>query len=264
MTGSCHGHFAFDNSKTYESQYRFDLHDGRDAVRLSHVRRQEFRPTRWDPTASSTTPASMPLPTGFIGLDPPDEITLRAPKIRNSTTRHGRPAQWKDPLPLLGEVSITGLTPDEAAAYVQQLASKYYIKPDIHMEVVAQSKFYYIFGIGANKTGKQAYNGRVTVVSALAEAGFNLTSWPEQVHISRPRRRPETPMQPWWSIYQGMDYGNLSQNYLLEEETLSICRLATPLAAWSIATSQLLAPILNTTALVTVGGQIVKPGSGGL
>ncbi|HZK82001.1 MAG TPA: polysaccharide biosynthesis/export family protein [Humisphaera sp.] len=197
-------------------------------------------------------------------IDPPDEITLRAPRIPelDGAKRVVQP-NGKIPLPLLGEVSITGLTPDEAAAYLQQLASKYYIKPDIHMEVVAQSKFYYIFGIGANKTGKQAYNGRVTVVSALAEAGFNLTSWPEQVHISRPARDGNANATVVVDFTKVWDYGDLSQNYLLEEGDI-IYLPVTPLAAWSIATSQLLAPILNTTALVTVGGQIVKPGSGGL
>lgn len=197
-------------------------------------------------------------------IDPPDEVLVRAPRIPelDQQKRTVMP-NGKIPLPLIGEVSVSGLTPDEAATRIQSLASKFYVKPDVHLEITANSKFYYIFGLGANKTGRIPYAGRVTVLSAVAEAGFNLNSWPQQVWVSRPAHEGRPSATVVIDFTKVWTTGDLSQNYLMEEGDILYVPV-TPLAAWSIATSQLLAPVLNTTALVTVGGQVVKPGSGGL
>ena len=195
-------------------------------------------------------------------IDPPDEITLRAPRIPelDGQKRIVQP-DGKIPLPLVGQVSVAGLTPDEAAQRLQKLVSKYYVQPDIHLEVGANSKFYYVFGFGSNKPGKIPYTGRVTVISALAEAGFNLTAWPEQVRISRPARDGAANATAVVDFTKVWDNGDLSQNYLLEEGDVILIPM-TPIAAWGVGTSQLLAPLLNTTSLVTIGGQIVRPGAG--
>jgi len=193
-------------------------------------------------------------------IDPPDEIVIRAPKVPElDGQRRVVQTNGKVPVPLLGEVSVTGLTPDEAADRLSELASKYYVKPDIHIEVLANSKFYYIFGSGALKTGRFPYTGRVTVISALAEAGFNPASWPEQVRISRPGRDGAADATVVVNFTKIWDYGDLKQNYLLEDGDIVLLPI-TPLAAWGFATSELLAPLLNTTSAIPAGGSLVKPG----
>lgn len=193
-------------------------------------------------------------------IDPPDEIVIRAPKIPElDGQRRTVQTNGKIPLPLLGEVNVTGLTPDEAAKELMLKVSKFYVNPDIHLEVLANSKFYYVFGGGAVKPGRFPYAGRVTVVSALAEAGFNPAAWPEQVRLSRPGRNGAPNATAIVDFTKVWDSGNLQQNYLLEDGDIIYLPI-TPLAAWGFATSELLSPLLNTTALITAGGSIVRPG----
>ena len=125
-------------------------------------------------------------------VDPPDEIIIRAPEIKEIDGQHQivRP-DGKISLDLVGEVPVAGKTPVEIAEELNGLVSKYYVTPQVRLDVVANSKFYYVFGFGAAAQGKYAYTGRVTVVNALANAGFSVEGWPEQVRLSRPSRHGE-------------------------------------------------------------------------
>src|SRR6266480_1459343 len=123
-------------------------------------------------------------------VDPPDEIVVKAPNIKelDGQRQKVRP-DGKISLNLVGDVYLVGMTPSEINALLKKLVSKYYeADPDVKVEVVANSKFYYIFGKGVQRQGAYAYTGRDTVVWAMAQAGFNQGAWPQQVRVSRPRK----------------------------------------------------------------------------
>src|SRR4051812_17057155 len=108
-------------------------------------------------------------------VDPPDEIIVKAPNIKelDGQRQKVRP-DGKISLNLVGDVYVVGMTPSEINALLKKLVSKYYeADPDVKVEVVANSKFYYVFGQGVARQGQFAYTGRDTVVTAMAQAGFN-------------------------------------------------------------------------------------------
>src|SRR3954463_6909786 len=153
-------------------------------------------------------------------VDPPDEIVIKAPKIAELDGVHQkvRP-DGKISLNMVGEVYVVGMTPSEISALLKKLVTKFYEEPEIKIEVIANSKFYYVFGQGVARQGRYAYTGQDTVVRALADAGLGETAWPQQVRVSRPAKEnggPEraTAVVDFKRIYQT---GDLSQNYLLEE-----------------------------------------------
>jgi protein involved in polysaccharide export with SLBB domain len=98
--------------------------------------------------------------------------------------------------------------------------------------------------------GKKPYAGRVTVVSALADAGFTQTGWPEQVRLSRPGRKGAANATVVIDFKKIQGYGDLTQNYLIEEGDIIEVPL-TPLAQFSFNMSQILAPISGATAVVS-------------
>jgi hypothetical protein len=105
-----------------------------------------------------------------------------------------------------------------------------------------------VFGFGAQKTGKIPYTGGVTVVGALAEAGFTITSWPQQVRISRPASAARDKATVVVDFTRIWDYGDVSQNYLIEEGDVIFIPI-TPLAVWGEATRELLEPLTGPAGL---------------
>ena len=168
-------------------------------------------------------------------VDPPDEIILHAPDIKELDDKHAvvRP-DGRISLDLIGDVLVAGKTPSEIADVLNGLTSKYYKKPQIRLDVVAQSKFYYVFGFGSGGQGKHAYTGRVTVVTALATAGYTPDAWPEQIRISRPGRKGEPNATAVVDFSKIAEHGDLTQNYLLEEGDI-IYVPYNPLSAWNFA-----------------------------
>jgi polysaccharide export outer membrane protein len=198
-------------------------------------------------------------------VDPPDEIIVKAPKIAelDGQRQRVRP-DGKISLNLVGDVYVVGLTPAEINALLKKMVSKYYeADPDVKVEVIANSKFYYVFGQGVARQGRFAYTGRDTVVTAMAEAGFNEAAWPQQVRVSRPAKGEAqdkaTAVVDFKKIFET---GDLQQNYLLEEGDI-INIPPSPLAAWDMKARRILAPITGTTGVVTAGAQVAQPtGSG--
>src|SRR5258706_13786875 len=153
-------------------------------------------------------------------VDPPDEIVVKATNIKelDGARQKVRP-DGKISLNLVGDVYVVGMTPGEINALLKKMVSKYYeADPDVKVEVVANSKFYYVFGQGTARQGQYAYTGRDTVISALANAGLADTAWPQQVRVSRPAKEGSqeraTAVVDFKHVYQT---GDLTQNYLLEE-----------------------------------------------
>src|SRR4051812_41915936 len=119
---------------------------------------------------------------------PPDKLQIRAPGIKEldqyiTTIR----PDGKISVNLLGEIYVAGKTPEELNKLISQTANKYYNNVEVKVEVSEyNSKFYQVFGTAVREGGKKPYTGRNTVISALAQAGFNEDAWPQQVSISRP------------------------------------------------------------------------------
>ena len=195
-------------------------------------------------------------------IDPPDEIIVKAPNVKelDGQKQKVRP-DGKVSLNLLGEVYIAGLTPTEVNDLLQKLTKQYYTNADVKVEVIANSKFYYVFGQGVAGQGRFAYTGRDTVVTALAQAGFDNKAWPEQVRLSRPGKDGGTPATAVIDFKRVYGYGDLTQNYLLEEGDLIEIPMS-PLWKWNERTTQILGPITGAAGAAGSTAAVVSPGSG--
>lgn len=192
-------------------------------------------------------------------VDPPDEIIVRAPNIKELDQQRQRVRpDGKISLNMLDEVYVAGLTPTEINALLKKLMSKYYDSPDIKVEVVANSKFYYVFGNGIIKQGRYAYTGRDTVVGALAEAGFNPDAWPEQVRVSRPGKNGQPNATAVIDFTRIWGYGDLNQNYLLEEGDIIEVPYS-KLAKFNRDLMQVVAPITGASTAVVSGQVVANP-----
>lgn len=147
-------------------------------------------------------------------VNPPDVLTVLAPNIRelDGQKREIGP-DGKVTFSLLGTVFVAGKTAEEIDAALRKLAMGYYADPEIKVLVEGHSKFYFIWGFGAIRQGKYPYNGRNTVISALAEAGFNEKAWPEKVFINRPAKQATVIVD----FMKMIERGDMGQDYLIEE-----------------------------------------------
>lgn len=193
-------------------------------------------------------------------VDPPDEIIIKAPKIAelDGVRQKVRP-DGKISLNMVGEVYVVGMTPTEISTLLKKLVTKFYDMPEIKVEVIANSKFYYVFGQGVARQGRYAYTGQDTVITALSEAGLGDAAWPQQVRVSRPAKESgserATAVVDFKRIFQT---GDLAQNYLLEEGDI-IEIPPSPLAAWDMKTRRLLGPLTGTVGAVSAGQQVAQP-----
>jgi len=184
-------------------------------------------------------------------IDPPDDIVIKAPDIKelDGQKQTVRP-DGKISLELVGEVSVAGKTPVEVAEELKRLASKFYVMPQVRVEVVANSKFYYVFGFGSRGANKFPYTGRVTVVSAIADAGFSVEAWPQQIRLSRPGRDGEPNATAVIDFTKIASTGDMRQNYLVEDGDIIEIPFS-PLAAWNVSLQQLLGPFTGSVSLVS-------------
>jgi len=157
--------------------------------------------------------------TGSYVVRPPDAIAIHAPGAPevDGTVQQLRP-DGKVVLRLLGEVDVAGLTTEEMAAKLRGLLSRFYVDPEVVVQVAAyRSQYYYVFGEVANG-GPKLYTGRDTLLMALADARPTFLAWKSQIRIVRP---PATPDGESKTIVVDLDrmlrQGDLSQNVLLQE-----------------------------------------------
>jgi polysaccharide biosynthesis/export protein len=176
-------------------------------------------------------------------VDPPDEIVIKCPNIKeiDGNKQVVRP-DGKVSFNLIGEIKVAGLTGAQVQRALQEAASKYYVNPDIKVEITAASKFFHIVGRGANKGGKVVYTGNDSIVKALTEGGLNQEAWPQQILLTR----PEAPGRP--AAVAVIDFkkicetGKMDQNYLIEVNDIIDVR-DSPLSSFNFKASQVLGPI---------------------
>ena len=190
-------------------------------------------------------------------VDPPDEIQVKAPNIKEiDGSKQVVRADGKISLNLLGEVKVSGLTPAQIQKALVEIAGKYYTNPDIKVEIIANSKFYTIFGRGTTTGGKKAYTGNDTVIKALAESGLNENAWPQQVWVVRPGRNGEPPARAVVDFVKIQQTGDLSQNYVLHEGDI-VTIPDSPLASFNFKATQVLGPVSGATQVGSVTPGVV-------
>ena len=175
---------------------------------------------------------------------PPDKLMIRAPGIKelDQFVTQIRP-DGKISVNLLGEIYVANKTPEELNKLLTEAANKYYNNVEVKVEVAEYaSKFYQVFGTAVRDGGKKPYTGRNTVISALAQAGFNEDAWPQQVSISRPAKNGQPRATAIIDMKKMYMTGDTSQNYLLEENDI-VYVPDSPLASWEKNTRKLLGPL---------------------
>lgn len=193
-------------------------------------------------------------------IDPPDDIVIKAQNIKEiDNVKQTVRADGKISLNLLGEVKVAGLTPRQVQEELTKVAAKYYTNPDIKIEVAAQSKFYMVFGRGANIQKKVPYTGNDNVIKALAEVGLSDHIWPQQVWVVRPGRDGQAPARAVVDFKKMAETGDLSQNYALQQGDI-INLPDSPLSYFEFKTGQVLSPISGGAGLAT---STVTPGATG-
>lgn len=196
-------------------------------------------------------------------VEPPDEIVVKAPNIKelDGVKQRVRP-DGKITLPLLDDIYVAGMTPEQInKILVDKIDGKIYAHPDIRVEVIAMSKFYYVFGFGTARQGRFAWTGRDTVITALAEAGFSDGAWPQQVRVSRPGKNGHENATAVVDFKRIWDYGNMNQNYLLQEGDI-IHVPNSPLDDLNKRMTNILGPITGTAGAVSAGQVVTAPGGG--
>jgi polysaccharide export outer membrane protein len=180
-------------------------------------------------------------------IDPPDEITIKAPNIKEiDNSKQTVRADGRISLNLLGEVKVGGLTPAKAQEELVKIASKYYTNPDVRIEVVANSKFFTIFGRGASQQKKIPYTGNDNVVKALAEAGLSENAWPQQIYLVRPQRPGRPAARAVVDFKKMSETGDFSQNYAIQEgDVLTIPD--SPLSSFNFKLTQVLGPVTGAS-----------------
>ncbi len=155
---------------------------------------------------------------GRYVVQPPDAIRIHAPGAEevDGIAQTVRP-DGKVVLRLLGEVDVAGLSTQEIADKLKAQLSRYYVDPEVVVEVASyRSQFYYVFG-QVEAPGPKPFTGRDTVLMALAEARPTFIAWRSQVRVTR----PEGPGGERKTIVVDLDRmiatGDASQNILLQE-----------------------------------------------
>ena len=125
--------------------------------------------------------------TGHYTVMPPDAILVHAPVAAevDGVVATLRP-DGKVALRLLGEVDVAGLTTDQIADKLHGLLARYYVDPEVVVDVARYaSQCYYVFGQVASP-GPKLFTGRDTLLNALAEARPTFLAWRARIHVVRP------------------------------------------------------------------------------
>jgi polysaccharide export outer membrane protein len=132
-------------------------------------------------------------------------------------------------IPLIGDVEIVDLTPQEVSEKVK-LRLQDYVKQDLLITTAVtrfSSQKYYVFG-EVGRPGRRQYTGRVSLIDAVTVGGYNrIRADLDNVIVYRNGRRLIMPHRknPWWrgggvkdsfDIEAVMSNGNLSDNVIIK------------------------------------------------
>lgn len=155
--------------------------------------------------------------TGEYIVRPPDVIAVHAPGAPeiDGVTQMVRP-DGKVVLRLLGEVDVAGLTTEEIARKLEAQLSRYYVEPEVVVQVAGyNSQFYYVFG-EVGRAGPRPYTGRDTLLTALAEAQPTFLAWRSRIRVVRPSPEAGERKLIVVNLDDMVRSGDVSQNVLLQ------------------------------------------------
>jgi polysaccharide export outer membrane protein len=123
------------------------------------------------PKPAAASPVGMAVdPTSYM-IGPEDVILVRVWRDNDFSGMHMVRPDGKITLPLVGELTAAGKTPDKLGQEVSESLSKYLTKPEVTIQVQqVNSKKYYITG-GVNRAGVFPLIRPTRVLEALGEAG---------------------------------------------------------------------------------------------
>ena len=181
--------------------------------------------------------------TGEYVVAPPDAIVIHAPvspEIDGATERV-RP-DGKIALRLLGEVEVAGLTTDQIATKLRDLLARYYVEPEVVVDVGRfASQYYYIFG-EVRRPGPKPYTGRDTLLHALSEAEPNFLAAKSQIRVVRPGATGDESKIITIDLGKMVHSGSVGDNILLQAGDV-VEVPPTPLAWLGLRVRELLFPI---------------------
>jgi len=175
-------------------------------------------------------------------VEPPDIVAISSPtcpEIDNEIQQLR--SDGKISLRLLGEVKVSGLTPRELAAKLEDLLRRYYNSPQVNVQVAGyESRRVYVFGQVAS-AGKHPYTGRDTLLDVLARSGPTSLAWGSQVKVIRPSAAPDERHEIVVDVDKMMQSGDMQNNFLLKEGDI-VYVPPTPLAWVGLRVRELLWP----------------------
>lgn len=198
------------------------------------------------------------ISTGHYTVNPPDSIAIHAPGAGeiDGVVQRVRP-DGKVALRLLGEVHVAGLTTQEIAEKLKAQLSRYYIEPEVVVEVNRfRSQFYYVFGEVASP-GAKPYTGRDSLLKALAEAGPTFLAWRSQIRVVRPAPDPQLGTTLVVDLDRMIRTGKTDQNVLLQPGDI-IEVPPTPLAWVGLRVRELLYPMAPAIEAYTDPAQAIR------
>lgn len=184
-----------------------------------------------------------PVSTGHYTVAPPDMIAFHAPGTGeiDGVVQRVRP-DGKVALRLLGEVYVAGLTTQEIAEKVRAQLSRYYIEPEVVVEVARYaSQQYFVFG-EVSSPGPKAFTGRDTLIKALAAARPTFLAWRSQIRVVRPDPEGGESKVIVVDLDKMVRSGDTGQNVLLQPDDI-IEVPPTPLAWVGHRVRELLYPV---------------------
>ncbi len=196
--------------------------------------------------------------TGHYTVNPPDSVAIHAPGAGeiDGVVQRVRP-DGKVALRLLGEVHVAGLTTQEIAEKLKVQLSRYYVEPEVVVEVSQyRSQCYYVFG-EVMRPGPKPYTGRDTLLRALAEATPTFLAWRSQIRVVRPAPEEDATKTIVINLDKMIRTGGTEQNVLLQPGDI-IEVPPTPLAWIGHRVRELLYPMEPAIEAYTGPAQVIR------
>lgn len=195
---------------------------------------------------------SIPLIT--YKVQPPDKLAIVAPKIKelDGQIQTVRP-DGKISLNLLGEVFVSGKTPEQIASELRTRAAQFYNADMLDISVRIEefaSQVVYVFG-QVQTPGIKPYTGRDTIITILAEAQLNSDAWPQKIVIVRPHEDVNIKQKVTVDLKEMFSTGQTSQDFLLEPGDV-IYVPPSPLAQLNTNFTKLMIPVRPTLTIASL------------
>ncbi len=195
-------------------------------------------------------------------MAPPDIVTISSRRVReiNGLTQQISP-DGKISLPLLGNVFIAGMTPEEASALLEKKAAEYYRDADVSLRVSGfVSKRIYVWG-EVNAPGPYAYDGTNSVFRMLAQAQPTRLADRSHIEVLRPNENGKLVPKMTIDLDNMVEKGDLAHNALLRQNDV-IWVPPNPLATVGLALQQLLLPIQPAISAVSGPAELTVQSTG--